>query len=55
LGNIYGFEVRSGASAESGTIYALCADQDGDGAGTTSANVVDSPQALLEEERAARK
>jgi hypothetical protein len=47
--------VLSGASAESGTIYALCADQDGDGAGTAAANVADSPPALPEEERAARK
>ncbi len=54
-GNTYGFEVLSGASAESGTIYALCADQDGDGAGTAAANVADSPPALPEEERAARK
>jgi hypothetical protein len=44
-GNTYGFEVLSGASAESGSISALCADQDGDGPGTAAANVADSPQA----------
>jgi hypothetical protein len=54
-GNTYGFEVLSGASAESGSITALCADQDGDGAGTAAASVVDSPPALPEEERAAPK
>jgi hypothetical protein len=53
-GITYDFEVLSGPSAETGTIFALCADQDGDGAGTAAANVADSPQALLEEERAAR-
>jgi hypothetical protein len=54
-GNTYFFEVLSGPSAETGTIFALCADQDGDLAGTAAANVADSPQALLEEARAARK
>jgi hypothetical protein len=54
-GQAYRFEVLSGTAAETGDIYLLCADQDGDGAGTASASTGKDAEALLEQARDARK
>jgi hypothetical protein len=55
VGSAYTFEVLSEAVAETGTIYVLCADQDGDGAGTASASTVKDAEAPLKQTRDARK
>lgn len=55
VGTAYTVEILSEAVAETGTIYVLCADQDGDGAGTASASTVKDAEAALEQAREARR